>query len=84
MKPPAPCWEMEYAHDRREHRHKCRCCGRIVNEGESVIMTRMTAKQTFVIHKACEKKQYGTSEWTWRKAMETWGNDYLRKTGWRV
>jgi hypothetical protein len=69
---PARSYSTEYRHDRRKHRHRCRCCARIINEGEPVIMARVN-KGTFAIHAACGDKQHGDSASTWRDAMQAWG-----------
>ena len=45
-------FEMTYAHDRRKHRHKCQCCGKILREGERVLMYRFGATKTRAVHLA--------------------------------
>lgn len=52
MKRPTP-YETVYAHDRRKHRHRCRCCGRIIEAGERVLMWRVR-KGTRALHLACD------------------------------
>lgn len=46
-------FEIEYAHDRRQHRHRCQCCSKIVNVGEKVLMWRVGRKVTRVLHVDC-------------------------------
>jgi hypothetical protein len=31
-------YEITYAHDRRNHRHRCQCCHKIVQAGEQVVI----------------------------------------------
>jgi hypothetical protein len=64
-------YETSYRHDRRRHRHRCRCCARIINEGEAVIQARVS-NSTYSIHEACGDKQHGDAAWTWRDAMTEW------------
>jgi hypothetical protein len=84
MKTPDPIWTADYQHDRRAHRHRCRCCNRILDAGDRVLFCRYSHKGCYVIHIACADKQHGTADWTWRDAMAAWGNDYLRKLGYRI
>ena len=59
-------WETSYSHDRRAHRHKCQCCGKIVNQGEQVVMYCLGTK-TRVIHVVeADKKVFGDDGYTWR------------------
>lgn len=83
MRTPDPIWETEYKHDRRAHRHRCRCCNRIIEAGERVIMCGIR-KGSVAIHLSCADKQYGTSEYVWRDALTIWGNQHLRKIGWKI
>lgn len=84
MKTPEPAWDIRYQHDRRNARHRCRCCARILNAGDAVIMARVGAKQTYAIHAECGLKQHGMSDQTWRDAMVAWGTEYLKACGWRL
>jgi len=43
-------YETEYRHERRSARHRCLCCARIINAGESVLMWKASAKVTRVVH----------------------------------
>jgi len=47
---PDAYWRMTYSADRRKHRHRCRCCNRIVQPGEEVYMARLLGGKTKVIH----------------------------------
>jgi hypothetical protein len=52
MQRPTP-YETVYAHDRRQHRHRCQHCNRIINAGEKVLMWRFGRGGTRVLHEAC-------------------------------
>jgi hypothetical protein len=84
MKPPAPAWDAVYSHDRRAHRHRCRCCSGLLNEGDAAVMTRVEGGKTRAIHAGCAGKRFGSSAFTWRDAMVTWGSAYLRGCGWKI
>lgn len=84
MKPPAAIWEVEYRVDRRGHHHRCRCCRRVLKDGEKALMTRMGSHKTVVIHLACGAVQHGTAAWTWRDAMTYWGSEFLIESGWKL
>lgn len=83
---PVPAWEADYQHDRRNHRHRCRRCNRIINAGERVLMTRLKHNKTLAVHSACADMVHGMSidGWTYRDALTAWGTDYLRSIGYRI
>lgn len=82
MKAPQPAWDATYAHDRRAHRHRCRCCSRIVEAGEAVVMARVDGRTTWTIHAACAAKPFTRDgRFTWRDAMVAWGTSYLIRCG---
>lgn len=83
VKTPAPAWECDYAFDRRAHRHRCRCCSKIINVGERVIMTRVRGG-TFAIHALCGTLQHSAGGWTWRDVMDAWGTDSLIRRGFPI
>ena len=83
MKTPSPTWQTEYRHDRRAHRHRCRCCNRILNEGDQVIMTR-AGNKTVAIHAECASKPHTPGRWTWADVMLAWGIEHLRAQGFKV
>jgi len=62
-----PVWEAVYAHERRAHRHRCRCCNKIVQAGARVLMYRQD-NLTRVLHDACADCPFPGpgSEYTWR------------------
>lgn len=71
-----PIWEVEsYAHDRRAHRHRCQCCNKIVNAGEAVIMAKVQAKKTRVIHASCADK-LAINDVSWRELMKLHAFNY--------
>jgi len=93
MRTPSPIWETTYRHDRRKHRHRCRCCAVIINTDEPVIMARVTGGRsgTWAIHKACGDTLFSTpvgssdsNGWTWRDAMICWGTENLLKRGFKI
>lgn len=79
-KRPAPTWETDYQHDRRAHRHRCRCCNRIIDAGERVLMARVAGGKTFAIHIECADRPHPCG--TYRDAMTEWGLEALRRLGW--
>lgn len=78
MRAPAVIWEVAYEADRRGHHHRCRCCNRVLKDGESALMVRVGGKKTYAIHQECGEKPHGTSAWTWRDAFAHWGVEYQR------
>jgi hypothetical protein len=85
MRRPEPIWEMDYASDRRKHRHRCLCCNRIIQPGERILMCRVRQKKSYVAHTGCAAKQHtpGQPETT-ADVMRIWGLEYLKSCGWRV
>jgi hypothetical protein len=45
-------YEAIYANDRRQHRHRCQCCSRIIKVGEPVVMWRL-GKLSRALHREC-------------------------------
>ena len=84
MKSPAPIWTTEYARDRWAERPRCRCCNRILEIGNSVLMARAGVGDRAVIHTECGEKQHGTAAWTWADAMAYWGTEHLIACGWKL
>ena len=84
MRAAAATWEASYAHDRRKSRHRCRVCSRVLTDGESVVMTRVSAGKTYAIHIECAALPAGTSKYNWRDLLTAWGNAYLRSVGHKV
>ena len=76
MQASAPVWEVEYQADRRRHHHRCRCCNRVLIDGERALMVRVSWKKTYAIHLGCGDKQHGAAAWTWRDAFAHWGAAY--------
>lgn len=85
MKHPNPIWEMDYASDRRKHRHRCICCKKIMQPGERVLMCRVRSKKSYVAHIGCASKRHvPESPNTTADVMRDWGLDYLKSCGWPV
>jgi hypothetical protein len=83
MQPPSPTFECDYGHDRREHRHRCRCCSKIIDAGERVLMVRLQRK-SWALHVGCADKLNSDAGWTWRDSFEAWGTSHLRACGWKI
>ena len=73
-----PPIQIDYANDRRKHRHRCHCCRRIVDAGEPVIMAKVKDRKTRVIHEACGDKRHSET-YTWREVMAVWAGRHARK-----
>lgn len=76
MRAPAAFWEMAYQADRRGHHHRCRCCSRVLKDGEQALMVRVGWRKTYAVHLECGGKPHGTYGWTWRDAFAHWGAEY--------
>jgi len=64
-------WETTYRNDRRQHRHRCRCCSRIIEPGEQVVMWRMPGRRTaYAIHLDCADQPHPCG--TMRDAIIAW------------
>jgi hypothetical protein len=49
-----PAWTVEsYAHDRRSHRHRCKCCHRIIQDGDAAFVARVKAHKSIAVHAEC-------------------------------
>src|SRR5262245_61215877 len=87
MPTPSPSWESSYRSDRRKHSHRCRCCNRIIKDGERVLMIRLRGfrgNKTWALHIVACADQPHTNGWTWRDAFECWGTEHLRRCGYRL
>ncbi|MFT8642877.1 hypothetical protein [Gluconacetobacter sp.] len=81
MRRPEPIWEANYAADRRQHRHCCVSCNRIVQLGERVVMCRII-KGTKV---ACaDRPHVPKASETTRDVMRVWGLERQKACGWSV
>lgn len=76
-------FEIDYAHDRRAHRHRCQCCRKIVNAGERVVMYRVSAKVSRVLHIACADRQTFDNI-TYRQLAQLHSDEYARGCGHKV
>jgi hypothetical protein len=84
MRRPEPVWECEYKNDRRNHRHRCFCCNRIVEPGMRVLMCRH-GDGTRTAHIECVDRPHGNfAKITTRRVMEIWGLQVLKRQGWKV
>ena len=49
-----PVWTAtSYATDRRTHRHRCKCCNRVIAVGDTAVVSRVSGKKTIAVHGAC-------------------------------
>lgn len=73
MKPIQKLFEWTYQHTagRRAHSHRCRCCWKVIQTDEAVLVLRLDAHKTWMLHTACADKPH-THETTWRDAFEMW------------
>lgn len=79
MKFAVPVWTVEcYAANRRKHRHRCRCCGKVIEAGSRVVMARIAGGKTWAVHDACAEKRH-SPEYTWREVMRVWAFGYQIK-----
>lgn len=74
----SPVFEIDYRHDRRAHRHRCRCCGVVVNAGERVIMARVADRKTWVLHLECGDKRH-SPEYSWREVFCVWADEHRKR-----
>lgn len=70
-------WETTYRHDRRNHRHRCVACNRILNEGDYVTMWRQKNGKCKAMHADCTAliiTQPGDRDhpWTYAQSIEQW------------
>ena len=83
MRKPEPCWETEYAHDRRKHRHRCHVCHRILQAGDQVLMAKVRGKKTKAIHlEHADQRVFPDKDMTNRELLCAWGEEYLKSVGW--
>lgn len=68
---------IDYAHDRRAHRHRCQGCNKIVNAGEPVYMARVANKKTRVVHREPCADQVTFDEMTHLQRLVAHAFDYL-------
>lgn len=81
MKPDIP-FVITYAHDRRKHRHRCMCCNKIIQAGETVLMIRLT-KGCKAVHNTCADNPC-IEEYTWRDSFDAWATERAIKLGFNI
>lgn len=78
MKPRPRIWETEsYSRSRRKHAHRCKCCQRIMREGEAALFYRH-ARGCWVVHLECADKMAQNIDGkviTWREQFELYAED---------
>jgi hypothetical protein len=75
-------YETIYAHDRREHRHRCQCCHRIITAGEAVLMWRVSSKVSRALHLTCADK-VSNDGLTCRQLAQLHSDLYAKGLGYR-
>lgn len=67
-----------YANDTRGHRHRCRCCNKVITAGEPVVIARVTLRRTsgstWAVHKECGDKRH-SPEYSWREVLDHWSRN---------
>lgn len=67
-----PFWTVDsYAHDRRAHRHRCRCCRKVLEAGDIAVMARIADKTTWALHADCAEKPHSPGA-TWGQMLKRW------------
>ena len=67
-------WEALYARPRRKHAHRCKCCRKILQEGNPALWYRY-GRGTYVVHAECaDQIAEPTSGFTWRQLFGAWNN----------
>ncbi len=75
-------WRMNYASDRRKHRHRCRHCNRIVQDGQPVFMARIgDGRKTKVLHVNKCADAIAVHDATELQLLECHGMQYLAGCG---
>jgi hypothetical protein len=76
MQAQAAFLEAEDQADRLEYQHRCRCCNRVLTDGERSLMVRVGWRKAYAIHDGCGDKQRDKAGWTWRDAFARLGTEY--------
>lgn len=74
----APTWTVDHRHDRRKHAFRCRCCNKVISDGEPTIFARMVkGNRYWAIHEACGDKRHSDT-YSWREIMHEWSVNPVR------
>ena len=76
-------YECDYAHDRREHRHRCQRCRKIVNTGERVLQYKISNKVSRVLHLNCADEA-SFDNLTHRQLAQLHSDEYARQLGYKI
>lgn len=76
-------YECTYAHDRRANRHRCQCCRKIINEGEKVLMWRISAKVSRALHIECAEKP-SFDGLTQKQLAQLHVDEYAKACGYKI
>jgi len=83
MKMPNAYWPMTYAADRRNHKHRCACCNKVIQPGAAVFMCKTDSRTTRCMHQECAAKPFGGTAFTGEQFIEAWGMAYLAGCGYK-
>jgi hypothetical protein len=75
-------YEAVYAHDRRNHRHRCQCCRKIINAGEKVVMWKVDAKTSRALHIGCADRP-SFDNLTHRQLAQLHTDEYAKLLGYK-
>lgn len=64
-------WVYRHTAGRRAHAHRCRCCWKVIAEGEGVLCWAITHKKTWMVHTECADKRHSET-YTWREVFNVW------------
>lgn len=72
----AGSWEAPASYSRRSHQFRCKCCRKIIAEGEAAIFSRKGSdrkrgNRVWAIHTGCGDVRHSES-YTWREVMALW------------
>jgi hypothetical protein len=77
-------YECTYAHDRRNHRHRCQCCRKIINDGESVILWKASSKVSRALHIECADLPIQNLGVTNRELAQLHSDQYAKGCGYKI
>lgn len=84
MNRPIP-YETAYKADRRKHHHRCLCCSKVIKDGESVLMWRISASVSRAVHAACASHQLVSDKpETYRDLASLQCQEYARALGFKA
>lgn len=73
----ARTWEAPANYSRRKAQQRCRCCRKVIAEGEAAIFARMNkarfggGNRVWAVHAECGDKRHSET-YTWREVLAEW------------